>query len=88
MIQLRWRFRLSDDPYQILGLQPGASMAEINRAYRSLAKLFHPDLNPQDPGRFDEITKARNSLNDPTRRASYEAMSLAGDDDAIAVTPI
>ncbi len=82
---------MTDNPYQILGLRPGATMAEINSAYRSLAKRFHPDLNPHHPDRFtrfEEITRARDSLYDPRRRASYEAMVLALDDDAIAVTPI
>ena len=31
------------DPYRVLGLEPGASMAEVKRAYRRLAKAFHPD---------------------------------------------
>ncbi|MDA0261748.1 MAG: J domain-containing protein [Proteobacteria bacterium] len=75
---------MENDPYQILGLKPGASEVEINRAYRSLAKLFHPDLNPNKPGnyaRFNEISWARAFLSDPARRVS-------ADDDAVAGTPI
>jgi len=37
-----------DDPYRILGLQPGASEDEVKRAYRQLAKKYHPDMNPGD----------------------------------------
>ena len=82
---------LTDDPYRVLGLRPGATMAEINRAYRSLAKRVHPDLNPHDPDRFlrfDEIRQARDRLSDPRRRARYEATAPGFDDEAIAVTPI
>ena len=82
---------LTDDPYHVLGLRPGATMAEINRAYRSLAKRVHPDLNPHDPDRlprFDEIRRARDRLRDPRRRARYEATAPGFDDDVIAVTPI
>ena len=38
-----------DDPYRVLGLQPGASDEEVKRAYRQLAKKYHPDMNPGDP---------------------------------------
>ena len=37
------------DPYEVLGLQAGASEEEVTRAYRKLAKKYHPDLNPDDP---------------------------------------
>ena len=36
------------DPYKVLGVEPGASAEEIKRAYRSMAKKYHPDLNPGD----------------------------------------
>ena len=82
---------LANDPYRILGLNPGATEVEINRAYRRLAKTFHPDLNPGRPDmflRFNEITWARECLNDPEQRAANEANVVAVDDDFVVVTPI
>ena len=37
-----------DDPYSVLGLTPDASDEEVKRAYRALAKKYHPDMNPGD----------------------------------------
>jgi len=60
---------MMDDPYRVLGLQPGASDEEVKRAYRQLAKKYHPDMNPGDPhaakmmndinAAYDQILKQR-----------------------------
>ncbi len=63
------------DPYEILGLKPGASDEEIRGAYRKLAKKHHPDLNPGNKPaeeRFKELSAANDLLSDPERRARYD----------------
>jgi DnaJ-class molecular chaperone len=65
----------SEDPYQILGVKPAASAEEIRRAYRKLAKQFHPDLNPgkkEAETRFKAINAAYDLLSDPEKRARYD----------------
>jgi DnaJ-class molecular chaperone len=62
-------------PYEVLGLKPGASADEIRKAYRKLAKEFHPDLNPGKPAaeaRFKAVTAANDILSDPEKRARYD----------------
>jgi len=63
------------DFYVLLGLQHGASDAEIKRAYRRLARRFHPDINPGDrtaEQRFRQILAAYETLIDPQRRHRYD----------------
>jgi DnaJ-class molecular chaperone len=62
-------------PYEVLGLKAGASPEEIRKAYRKLAKEFHPDLNPGKPAaeaRFKAVTAANDILSDPEKRARYD----------------
>ena len=63
------------DLYQRLGIQRGASDAEIKKAYRSLAKQLHPDRNKDNPNaakRFGEVTAAYDLLSDKDKRARYD----------------
>ena len=63
------------DYYTVLGVEPGATLAQIKRAYRKLARLHHPDTNPGDPqaaARFRDITQAYDILSDPKLREAYD----------------
>lgn len=64
------------DLFVVLGLRHGASEGEIKRAYRRLARRYHPDINPGDresADRFRQILQAYETLTDPDRRSRYEA---------------
>tara|TARA_R110002020_G_scaffold187962_5_gene386480 strand:- start:468 stop:1358 length:891 start_codon:yes stop_codon:yes gene_type:complete len=63
------------DYYKVLGLTNKASTAEIKKAYRKLARKFHPDLNPNDAEaekRFKQINEANEVLSDPEKRKKYD----------------
>ena len=64
------------DLYEILGLPRGASLVDIKRSYKRLARKYHPDINPGDhaaEAHFKEITRAYETLSDPQRRLRYDA---------------
>ena len=74
------------DLYEVLGVQRGASDAEIKRAFRKLAQQWHPDVNTE-PGaqeRFKEINDAYQVLSDPERRQRYDMFGRAGVDGGAA----
>lgn len=63
------------DYYKILGVQKTASEKEIKQAFRKLAKKYHPDANPNDPGaeaKFKEINEAYEVLSDEEKRKQYD----------------
>ena len=70
------------DLYEVLGVQRGASDAEIKRAFRKLAQQWHPDVNKEAeaPDRFKEINDAYQILSDPERRQRYDMFGRAGVD--------
>lgn len=58
--------------YNALGLAPDVDCAEVKRAFRALAKQYHPDRKGGDAARFHEISQAYAILADPARRAVYD----------------
>lgn len=63
------------DYYKVLGLDRTATQADIRKAYRKLAKQYHPDVNkdnPQAQERFQEINEANEVLSDPEKRKKYD----------------
>jgi molecular chaperone DnaJ len=67
------------DLYKVLGVEKKASPEEIKKAYRKLARQYHPDRNPGDAGaeaRFKEISAAYDVLSDPEKRKQYDRGTL------------
>ena len=71
------------DYYEVLGLQKGADEASIKKAYRGLAKKYHPDLNPGDAeaeAKFKEVNEAYAVLSDAEKKAQYDQFGHAAFD--------
>src|SRR5262249_21632804 len=69
------------DLYEVLGVERGASQADLKKAYRRLAQEFHPDKNPDDKSAEDKFKEAANAyqiLADDEQRAIYDRYGLDG----------
>jgi len=69
------------DFYQVLGVPDSASQEDIKKAYRRLAKQYHPDANPNNPKaaeRFKEVSEAHSTLSDAGKRKQYDQMRRYG----------
>ena len=63
------------DYYKVLGLDKNASTEDIKKAYRKLARKYHPDLNPDNAEakkKFQQINEANEVLTDPEKRKKYD----------------
>ena len=73
---------MAEDYYQILGVDRKAAPEEIKKAYRKLARKYHPDLNPGDKAaeaRFKKIQEAYSVLSNPKKRSQYDQFGFVGD---------
>ena len=77
------------DYYEVLGVAKDASDADIKKAYRQLAKQYHPDLHPGDTeceARFKEVAEAYAVLSDPDKRSKYDQFGHAAFDPSMGGT--
>ena len=71
---------MAEDYYNALGVSRTASPEEIQKAYRKLARKYHPDMNPDDKAakqKFQDVQKAYETLNDPEKRKMYDQFGSA-----------
>ena len=71
------------DYYDVLGVSKDASADDLKKAYRKLAKQYHPDMNPGDKtaeAKFKEVNEAYEVLSDSTKRQRYDQFGHAGVD--------
>lgn len=70
---------MADDLYSILGLPRGSSIEDVKKAYKTLARKYHPDVNKESGAeeRFKKINEAHQILTDPTKKAHYDQFGSA-----------
>lgn len=72
--------RMAEDHYKTLEISRDASPDEVQKAYRKLARKYHPDLNPDDKAakqKFQDVQRAFEVLNDPSKRQQYDRYGAA-----------
>ena len=77
------------DYYEVLGVNKNASEADLKKAYRTLAKKYHPDMNPGDADaeqKFKEVNEAYGVLSDPDKKSKYDQFGHAAFDPAAGGT--
>jgi len=70
------------DYYEILGVKKSASVEDIRKAFRKLARKYHPDVNPGDKGaeeKFKALSEANEVLSDPKKRKIYDQVGFYSD---------
>jgi curved DNA-binding protein len=73
---------MANDPYATLGVKRDASAEDIQKAYRKLARKYHPDMNPDDAtakNKFQEVQSAFEVLSDPEKRQRFDQFGTADD---------
>ena len=71
------------DYYEVLGIDKSASQDDIKKAFRKQARLYHPDLHPDDKeaeAKFKEVNEAYEVLSDADKKAKYDQFGFAGVD--------